>query len=85
MQTSKSMVLRGGDVHNSPLYTMANGRESKGLSAKVILCSPAVFNLQLWSTRPHVQGVRTYLYCMSRVQDLQPVQASKSMVMVEGS
>ncbi len=68
------------------LYTMANGRESKGLSAKVILCSSAVFNLQLWSTRAHVRqvGVRMYLYCMSRVQDLQQVHASKSMVMVEG-
>ncbi len=67
MQTSKSMVLRGGDVHNSPLYTLAQSRESKGLTAMIILCSLAV-----------QAGVRTYLHCIC--PDIGTCSRSKSMV-----
>ncbi len=40
----------GGDVHNSPLYNVAQSRESKGSSAMVITCCLAVFACSFYCT-----------------------------------
>ncbi len=69
----------GGNVHISPLYTMAHSREIKGLSAMQSSCA---YMRLLVHTCTHTTGgsTYTYLHCMPRHRDLQQVQMSKSMV-----
>ncbi len=67
---SRTQGRRSGNVHISPLYTMAHSRDIKGLSAMVIICSLAVFTCGFWCTRAHIRQVGVYEHTCTVCPDI---------------